>query len=154
MRLLHLRLLFIAAGAAGAAHPARSDVCADARNLRLIHGKIVTMDARNTVVSEVTIQDGRFAAVGKTAQASRGLAILAVLILVMLGGAWVPSIAFPPLVRRLIVADPVRWSVDGFDGVLWQAPFAPSPAAAVAALVVFAGLFLTLALKFFRWERV
>jgi predicted amidohydrolase YtcJ len=68
MRLLHLRLLFIAAGVAGAAYPARSDVCADARNLRLIHGKIATMDARNTVVSEVTIQDGRFAAVGKTAK--------------------------------------------------------------------------------------
>jgi len=68
MRLLHLRLLFIAAGVVGAAHSARSDVCADARNLRLIHGKIVTMDARNTVVSEVTIQDGRFAAVGKTAK--------------------------------------------------------------------------------------
>src|SRR6516164_9411914 len=68
MRLVHLRLLFIAAGVAGAARPARPDVCADARNLRLIHGKIVTMDARNSVVSEVTIQDGRFEAVGKTAK--------------------------------------------------------------------------------------
>lgn len=38
--------------------------CAGARDLRLTNGRIVTMDARNTIVSEVTIQDGRFAAVG------------------------------------------------------------------------------------------
>lgn len=41
-----------------------SAACADARDLRLINGRIVTMDARNSIVSEVTIQDGRFAAVG------------------------------------------------------------------------------------------
>ena len=43
--------------------------CAGSRDLRLTNGRIVTMsspngDARNTIVSEVTIQDGRFAAVG------------------------------------------------------------------------------------------
>jgi predicted amidohydrolase YtcJ len=41
--------------------------CDDARDLRLINGKIATMDKNNNIVSEVTIQDGRFAAVGKTA---------------------------------------------------------------------------------------
>jgi predicted amidohydrolase YtcJ len=41
------------------------DRCAGARDLRLINGKIVTMDARNSIVSEVTIQDGAFVAVGK-----------------------------------------------------------------------------------------
>jgi predicted amidohydrolase YtcJ len=40
--------------------------CADARDVRLFNGKIVTMDARNSIVSEVTIQDGRFDAVGKS----------------------------------------------------------------------------------------
>src|ERR1700752_3281678 len=39
--------------------------CDDARDLRLINGKIATMDQGNRIVSEVTIQDGRFAAVGK-----------------------------------------------------------------------------------------
>jgi predicted amidohydrolase YtcJ len=42
----------------------QQDGCAGARDLRLTNGRIVTMDARNTIVSEVTIQDGRFAAVG------------------------------------------------------------------------------------------
>jgi predicted amidohydrolase YtcJ len=40
------------------------DPCARARDLRLTNGKIVTMDARGSTVSEVTIQDGRFTAVG------------------------------------------------------------------------------------------
>jgi len=53
-----LLLLASAAVAMGAA-------CDDARDLRLINGKIATMDQKNTIVSEVTIQDGRFAAVGK-----------------------------------------------------------------------------------------
>jgi predicted amidohydrolase YtcJ len=34
--------------------------CADSRDLRLINGKIVTMDPRNSVLSSVTIQNGRF----------------------------------------------------------------------------------------------
>jgi predicted amidohydrolase YtcJ len=34
--------------------------CADSRDLRLVNGKIVSMDARNSIVSSVTIQDGRF----------------------------------------------------------------------------------------------
>src|SRR5437867_9043752 len=41
------------------------DRCAGARDLRLVNGKIVTLDTRNQIVSEVTIQDGRFATVGK-----------------------------------------------------------------------------------------
>jgi predicted amidohydrolase YtcJ len=37
-----------------------ADNCADSRDLRLVNGKIVTMDARNSVLSSVTIQNGRF----------------------------------------------------------------------------------------------
>ena len=34
--------------------------CSDSRDLRLVNGKIVTMDPRNSVISSVTIQNGRF----------------------------------------------------------------------------------------------
>jgi predicted amidohydrolase YtcJ len=44
--------------------PPPIDPCAGARDLRLTNGKIVTMDARGSTVSEVTIQNGRFTAVG------------------------------------------------------------------------------------------
>jgi predicted amidohydrolase YtcJ len=38
--------------------------CGDARDLRLVNGRIHTMNAQDTVVREVTIQNGRIAAVG------------------------------------------------------------------------------------------
>ena len=50
-----------------AAAAADQDPCAGARDLRLINGRIATMDRGNTVVPEVTIQDGRFAYIGKSA---------------------------------------------------------------------------------------
>jgi hypothetical protein len=37
-----------------------ADNCAGSRDLRLVNGKIVTMDARDSIVSAVAIQDGRF----------------------------------------------------------------------------------------------
>ncbi len=42
------------------------DRCAGARDLKLVNGKIVTMDKRNTVVSEVTIQNGRIETAGNS----------------------------------------------------------------------------------------
>src|ERR1019366_6082742 len=48
----------------GAWAQSNGDSCAGSRDLRLTNGKIATMDAKDTVVSEVTIQEGRFAYVG------------------------------------------------------------------------------------------
>ena len=63
--------LMVFAGAAfssvttfGQARPAQADPCTGSRDLRLTNGRIVTMDARGTTASEVTIQDGRFTSVG------------------------------------------------------------------------------------------
>jgi predicted amidohydrolase YtcJ len=60
-RTLLVPALLLAAAAAAAAQ----DRCAGARDLRLVNGRIVTMDQRNSTVSEVTIQNGRFETVGK-----------------------------------------------------------------------------------------
>ena len=46
--------------------------CAGSRDLHLTNGKIMTMDPKNTVVSEVTIQDGRFTAVGRNGDTRTG----------------------------------------------------------------------------------
>src|SRR5215475_382435 len=40
--------------------------CAGSRDLHLVNGKIATMDGKNTIVNEVTIQNGVFTAVGKS----------------------------------------------------------------------------------------
>jgi predicted amidohydrolase YtcJ len=45
------------------------DRCAQAKDLRLINGRIHTLDGRNSIVSEVVIQDGKFTKVGDTGDA-------------------------------------------------------------------------------------
>lgn len=45
---------------------AQADACAGARDIRLTNGKIITMEPQNPTATEVTIQEGRFAYVGKT----------------------------------------------------------------------------------------
>jgi len=57
------------------------------------------------------------AALGKTPEATRGLSIFVVLILVMLGGAWVPTFIFPQWLQKLTVVVPTRWAVDGLDAM-------------------------------------
>jgi predicted amidohydrolase YtcJ len=60
--------IFVAAALVGQGQtrPA-ADPCAGSRDLRLTNGRFTTMDARNPVVQEVTIQNGRFTAVGRAA---------------------------------------------------------------------------------------
>jgi predicted amidohydrolase YtcJ len=56
-------LVTLAAGPAAAQSPATA--CEGSRDLRLVNGRIVTMDKKNSTVAEVTIQDGVFTAVGR-----------------------------------------------------------------------------------------
>jgi ABC-2 type transport system permease protein len=60
------------------------------------------------------------AAFGKTPEAARGIATFATLIMVMLGGAWVPSFVFPEWVQQATLVVPTRWAIDGFDAVTWR----------------------------------
>lgn len=68
----HLAFLVLTAVLSGVAMsgqapptPSATDPCVGARDLRLTNGRFVTMDRRNSIVSEVTIQDGRFVSVGR-----------------------------------------------------------------------------------------
>ncbi len=60
------------------------------------------------------------ASLGRTEEQSRGLSILAVLTMVMLGGAWFPTFLMPAWVQRVSYLVPVRWALDGFDAMLWR----------------------------------
>ena len=46
------------------------------------------------------------ATLGKTAEATRGIAVLVTLLMVMLGGAWVPTFVFPKWLRAVAVVFP------------------------------------------------
>ncbi len=59
-----MRIFIVASFLLFAAPAFAQDSCAGSDDLRLTNGRIHTMNAQNTIVSEVTIQDGRFAAVG------------------------------------------------------------------------------------------
>ena len=92
------------------------------------------------------------AALGRTPEATRGLAILATLLLVMLGGAWVPSFIFPEWLQRISLVVPTRWAIDGLDAMTWRG--LPFEAAIGPTLVLlgFAGAFALLAVWRFQWE--
>ena len=91
------------------------------------------------------------AAYGKTPEAARGLAIFATLIMVMLGGAWVPAFLFPQWMQTATLAVPTRWAVDGFDAMTWRGLGIEVALQAMAVQLGFAVLFGSLAVwKFGR----
>jgi ABC-2 type transport system permease protein len=94
------------------------------------------------------------AALGKTPEAARGIAMFATLIMVMLGGAWVPSFVFPPWMQQLTLVVPTRWAVAGLDAVTWRGLDLAAALPAMGVLAGFAVLFGALALwKFGREQR-
>lgn len=92
------------------------------------------------------------AALGRTPDATRGVAILAVLLMVMLGGAWVPSFVFPAWLQKATLVVPARWAVDGLDATTWRGVDFMGVLPAIAVLLGFAALFGALAVARFRWE--
>lgn len=86
------------------------------------------------------------AAFGKTPEAARGLAVFATLIMVMLGGAWVPSFMFPAWVQQAAVVVPTRWAIEGIDAVTWRGMALADVAPTIAALLGFALLFGSVAM--------
>ncbi len=94
------------------------------------------------------------AAFGKTPEAARGIATFATLILVMLGGAWVPSFVFPQWMQTATLVVPTRWAVDGLDAVTWRGLGLEGAAPAMAVQLGFAAVFGALAVwKFLKDQR-
>ncbi len=93
------------------------------------------------------------AAFGKTPEAARGLAVFATLIMVMLGGAWVPSFVFPEWIQSVTVVIPARWAVDGFDAVTWRGLGLEVALRAALVQLGFAALFGSLAIWKFNREQ-
>lgn len=92
------------------------------------------------------------ASIGKTPQAARGISSLAVLLLVMLGGAWVPSFIFPKWLQTATLITPTRWAVDGFDAMTWRGVGFEGALAPIGVLLLAAAVFGAIAWNRFRWE--
>jgi len=92
------------------------------------------------------------AALGRTPEATRGLAVLATLLLVMLGGAWVPSFVFPEWLQTVTLFVPTRWAVDGLEAMTWRGQGFSAALAPVGAMLAFSAAFAALAIWKFDWE--
>jgi len=93
------------------------------------------------------------AAFGKTPEAARGMAVFATLIMVMLGGAWVPSFVFPEWMQQLTIVIPTRWAVDGLDAMTWRGLGMDAALRCAGVQLAFTALFGVLALWRFRADR-
>ncbi|MEO3693691.1 ABC transporter permease [Roseateles paludis] len=118
-----------------------------------VHGSLLGMACILAAFALMTAAFGLFiAALGGSPEATRGLAILATLLMVMLGGAWVPSFLFPEWLQQLTLAIPTRWAVDGLDAMTWRGQGFADALAPTGVLLGFALAFGLLALWRFKWE--
>jgi ABC-2 type transport system permease protein len=92
------------------------------------------------------------AALGRTPNTARRAAIFATLVMVMLGGAWVPSFFFPPWMQEATKVFPTRWAVNGLDDMTWRGVGWSGAVAPIMILLGFAVLFGAVAAWQFRWE--
>jgi len=92
------------------------------------------------------------AAIGKSPEATRGIAIVVTLLLVMLGGAWVPSFVFPKWLQQISLIAPTRWAIDGLDGMTWRGLDLGHAVAPVGVMLGFTLVFGLLAIRQFSWE--
>jgi ABC-2 type transport system permease protein len=86
------------------------------------------------------------AAFGKTPEAARGIAVFATLIMVMLGGAWVPSFIFPAWIQQVALVLPTRWAIDGFDAMTWRGLGLDAAVGSMGVQLLFTAVFVGLAL--------
>ena len=86
-----------------------------------IEGSFVGFLGVCTAFSVMTAAFGlMIAALGETLEATRGYSIMATLIMVMLGGAWVPTFVFPQWLQTSTVIVPTRWAMDRLDAMTWR----------------------------------
>jgi ABC-2 type transport system permease protein len=92
------------------------------------------------------------ASVGRSASSTRGFAMVVTLLLVMLGGAWVPSFVFPKWLQQASLGAPTRWAIDGLDAVTWRGQGLDAAIPPVLVIGATAVLCLAIAIWRFRWE--
>jgi ABC-2 type transport system permease protein len=118
-----------------------------------IHGSVIGFAAIAVACSIMAATFGLLvAALGRTPAATRRVATFAVLVMVMLGGAWVPSFIFPAWLQQITVVIPARWAVDGLDAMTWRGLGIDAAIVPTLVLLGFSVLFAAITVARFRWE--
>jgi ABC-2 type transport system permease protein len=92
------------------------------------------------------------ASIGRSAPATRGIAVMVTLLMVMVGGAWVPSFVFPKWLQQAALVAPTRWAVDGLDAMTWRGLGFDAAVAPIVVLGGAAATFLAIAIYRFKWD--
>jgi ABC-2 type transport system permease protein len=92
------------------------------------------------------------AALGRTPEATRGIAIVSTLLLVMLGGAWVPTFVFPEWMQTATLVVPTRWAIDGLEAMTWRGLGFDAALAPIGVMLAFSVAFGWIAVKRFNWD--
>jgi len=92
------------------------------------------------------------AAIGRSAPATRGIAVMVTLLMVMIGGAWVPSFVFPKWLQQAALVAPTRWAVDGLDAMTWRGLGFDAAIAPIVVLGGAAAAFLAITIYRFKWD--
>ena len=118
-----------------------------------IHGSIAGFFSVAIACSMMAAAFGLLvASVGGTPATARGVTTLAVLMMVMLGGAWVPTFIFPAWLQQFTMIVPVRWAVDGLDAMTWRGIGISGAVVPTLVLLGFTAVFGAIAVARFRWE--
>lgn len=92
------------------------------------------------------------AAIGKTPAGTRSIGIAVTLLLLMVGGAWVPVFVFPQWLQKVSLVTPTRWAVDGFDAMTWRGLGFEAAITPVAVMLGFTALFAALTWARLHWD--
>jgi ABC-2 type transport system permease protein len=92
------------------------------------------------------------ASIGRSAPATRGIAVMVTLLMVMVGGAWVPSFVFPKWLQQASLVAPTRWAVDGFDAMTWRGLGFDAAIPPILVLGGTAAVCLAIAIYRFKWD--
>jgi ABC-2 type transport system permease protein len=118
-----------------------------------IHGSYLGFLLVASGLSVFVAATGLFiAALGKTEAQSRRLSILIILVMLMLGGAWVPIFLLPKWIQTISFLTPVRWAVDGIDAMTWKGEGLTSALLPFGVLMFFGVALAVYAGARFRWE--
>jgi ABC-2 type transport system permease protein len=92
------------------------------------------------------------ASIGRSASATRGIAVMVTLLMVMVGGAWVPSFVFPKWLQQAALVAPTRWAVDGLDAMTWRGLGFDAAIGPILVLGGAAAAFLAISIYRFKWD--
>jgi ABC-2 type transport system permease protein len=118
-----------------------------------IHGSTIGFLGLCLATAVMAATCGLFmAAIGRNPRSTRLIAIAVILILVMLGGAWIPTFIYPPWLQRVALVVPITWAMNGFSGVTWRGQGLTATLLPIGALLGYSILFGAVAVLRFRWE--